>query len=251
MSQTKCVFCNQTREKAKEHIWPKWIHKFDDTAEGGMHHSQHIGLMSNPGLIDERKQSSNSLVFGHVCKVCNNGWMSRLETDGAPSIKDAVDNASDAAPWSEEQSEKVAAWAFKTVLMINAGSNYRKIVPKVHYRNLYNNKQPPHGVDVEVAISEELVVGREWQQSQNMMILGPKDRVLEKQRHQKKCYTIGLGLKHILLRVTYWPDHTAKVNPDSKMDLLYTRGGAREINFEKASVLEGTHHLGMGMVVYS
>jgi hypothetical protein len=251
MSQTECVFCNQTREKAKEHIWPKWIHEFDDAAEGGMHRSQHIGLMSNPGLIDERKQSPNSLVFGHVCKPCNNGWMSRLETDAAPSIKDVADHASDAGTWSKEQSESVATWAFKTVLMINAGSNYRRIVPKVHYRNLYNNRQPPHGVDVEVAISGELVVGREWQQSQNMMILGPEDRALEKQKHQKNCYTIGLALKHLLLRVTYWPDQTADVNPDSSMSTLYTRGEPREVNFENVPVLEGTHHLAMGIVVYS
>lgn len=251
MAKTQCVFCYQTRERAKEHIWPQWVLRFDDTSESKLHVGRHYGSpLTDMRLIDERKQSQNSLVFGNVCRVCNNGWMSRLENDAASMIKDAADNGKEASSWSVEQSKVVATWAFKTVLMVNAGSNYRRIVPRVHYRNLHNSLRPPHGVKVEVALSDEVVEGREFRQSQNFAVLGPEELVMRKQKHQKRSYIIGLALKYLLLRVTYWPDHTAKINPLSEMDCLYENEG-KEVDFENVSVLDNTAHLNLGMVVYS
>jgi hypothetical protein len=238
------------KKRGKEHIWPLWIHEFDDTTDSKLQIGRHVGLLSNFGLIDERTQSSNSFVFGHVCQDCNTGWMSRLEDDAAPMIKDVADNSSDAKQWSAEQAQTVATWTFKTALMINAGTNYKRIVPKVHYRNLYNRKKPPHGVKIEIALAKDMIIGREFQQSQNVSIVGPNKIVLEKQKHLRKAYVIGLALKHLMLRVSYWPDHTAEINPSSGMSLLY-KGKAETIDFEKVSVLDTTTALGISLVVYS
>ncbi|WP_143537652.1 hypothetical protein [Rubrivirga marina] len=252
MARVKCIFCFETGDRAKEHIWPKWIHEFDDTSDSKVIVGRHFGSpMTGLKLLDERTQSDNSFVFGQVCQSCNNGWMSRLESRAMPLLKNAADEGVNAAPWSNEQSRIVAGWAFKTILMINAGTNYRKIVTKVHYRNLYNSSNPPRGVLVEVGLSKSIVAGRELAQSQNLMVLGPEETVVQKNdRHQKRSYVIGLALKHLLLRATYWPDHTASINPDSEMTQLFINGVSSAVDFKKVIPSESTAHLSIGMIVY-
>ena len=253
MARVKCIFCYKLGDRAKEHIWPRWVHEFDDTSDSKVIVGRHFGSpLTGLKLLDERTQSNESFVFGQVCQSCNNGWMSRLESQAMPMLKNGADEGTNAAPWSADQSRVVAAWAFKTILMINAGTNYRRIVPKTHYRNLHNSGVPPYGVLVEVGLSESVVPGREFAQSQNMMVLGPAEIVAQKNvRHQKRSYVIGLALKHLLLRATYWPDHSASINPNSEMTQLFLNGVSSAVDFKYVVPSRSTVHLGFGMVVYS
>jgi len=88
MSKT-CIFCNGNGRKSKEHLWPVWM-------------QEHLPLIGNGGNISqietfrwkEQTGTKRQVRPGHlttkklrvVCQVCNNGWMSELESEVKPIL---------------------------------------------------------------------------------------------------------------------------------------------------------------------
>ena len=50
-----------------------------------------------------------------VCGVCNNGWMSKLESENIPTIGSMLQDI--ATPLDEVQQKSVAAWSVKTAMI--------------------------------------------------------------------------------------------------------------------------------------
>ena len=98
MTNTHCIFCGNYREKSKEHILPKWLQVELMGSTKGPFAGTHI-IFPWPTPVDERKHSGESLVFGNVCKSCNNGWMNDFEVEAKPLLLDVINNNSKAKPW--------------------------------------------------------------------------------------------------------------------------------------------------------
>jgi hypothetical protein len=85
------VFCHQRRALTKGHVWPAWIGEvmpFDQT-----HHVQTIGhietfkpQMRVPAFERHVRQGHGTTRKPrNTCKVCNGGWMSKIESAAKPS----------------------------------------------------------------------------------------------------------------------------------------------------------------------
>lgn len=64
----------------------------------------------------------------------------------------------------KEVRKNITLWAFKTVLVINAASNYRDIIPDDHFKHFYQYRMPPKDVKVHIGISQN-DEGLKWVQS--------------------------------------------------------------------------------------
>ena len=134
MSKINCVFCKEHNDKAKEHIIPVWLQKeiFGNVNWDfqGIHYSSFYLKIKNI-----RQHTGDNLLFGKVCKFCNNGWMSDLEEQFIPIFRKLISVNN----YNLTNKEKfiLSLWSFKTAIIINAGSNYRKKVPSHLYNNLY------------------------------------------------------------------------------------------------------------------
>ena len=104
---TACLFCDNN-SGSREHLWPAWIHarkKF-----GPIRHK--IGARPEKILSDPEQKIKT------VCRICNNGWMSRLESDNIPIIGSMFGDLS--IPLDVDQQTTVAEWAVKTSMVVDS-----------------------------------------------------------------------------------------------------------------------------------
>lgn len=124
----KCVWCGSAAN-SKEHVYPQWLRRFDGPsnyiAEHGSYHEPLPRLVARPGpdgrLVEyeaiRAKQMPNlhEVQVKAVCRDCNSGWMSRLETDIEPIVSRLVRGRG--VGLSPEEALTLSTWAHKTFLM--------------------------------------------------------------------------------------------------------------------------------------
>lgn len=169
MSNVHCIFCKQDRDKAKEHIWPKWLQEKMIGTTNWSYSGTHDSI-SFP--ISFRKHTGENLVLGDVCKMCNNGWMSNLENNFRPIIEKIQMNTNGLKLLSKYERNIFSVWAFKTSIVINAGTNYRKVVPLKHFHHLYENKSVAKDIKIDTCYIKEHKK-LEWIQTQLNYAVGP------------------------------------------------------------------------------
>ncbi|WP_019990818.1 hypothetical protein [Rudanella lutea] len=206
MGNTTCIFCGKTREKAKEHVWPKWLQKEITGGTKQIFRGTHISnFLMQP--LDERIQSGENLVLGNVCQVCNNGWMCELENDFRPLLLKILSNNNYLLHLSRKERSAVVLWAYKTAITINAASNYRKLVPDVHFKHIGKFKQLPRNVKVDIALIKK---GKdlEWIQSPIQIALISRKENSEKFSEQftteTVSYCIALQIRAFAMRVSFY-----------------------------------------------
>jgi hypothetical protein len=206
MKKVSCVFCGKESEKAKEHIWPRWLQIETTGSTTELYRGSHF-ITFNPVDISRRVQYGETLVFGSVCSSCNTGWMSSLENECKPVIKELIADTNKIIHLNKSERQVLALWAFKTALMINAGSNYRKIIPDDHYNHIYKHRTLPEDLKVDVCHIKkykELA----WRQSQVSFGVVPKEKQAEFIELAKDSYRITMQIKSFGIRLIYFP--TAK-----------------------------------------
>ncbi len=123
-----CVFCGHPvqdpstkRERAREHVFPAWaLEEFGvtrDAIEFSVLEASREDRASLQTTIQEpvRKFDLNNFLLGAVCSVCNNGWMSRLETRVRPNLRLLIGDASATA---FDDRRALAKWALKTAYVL-------------------------------------------------------------------------------------------------------------------------------------
>jgi len=217
MKKVICIFCNQEKEKAKEHIWPKWLQIRIGGSTKGVFAGTHAKLGVIP--ISERISSGENLVLGTVCKDCNNGWMEKLESEFRPLL-DVLLKKSDKILLNKKDSIILSHWAFKTACVINKGSNFHQIIPNEHFKYFYDNKKLPQNVIVEIGklgnSGDETLA---WRQGKIQFIISPSSESMIYANIAQNSYIISMQINTLLIRIAYWPlkiSHYNKSDEDKK-----------------------------------
>lgn len=115
-----CAFCGAAGS-SREHVWPQWIRKHAYEVVGVDHDNvaRYWTTMQRPGqaTVKLSKKVGNgrlSLVGRHVCKQCNEGWMSSLEMRVAPLLRPMIEG--EPTEIGPEGVRVLRAWATKTAL---------------------------------------------------------------------------------------------------------------------------------------
>ena len=160
--------------------------------------------MINPTFHDTRIQSSNTLVLGNVCKDCNNCWMSKLENNFKPILNKLLIKRQNLTSLNKYERQTIALWSFKTALVINAGSNYRRIIPESHYIHLYEHQTLIKNVRIDVGFiksKNDLL----WRQSNigfGLALDSEENDIIER---MAISYKISLQIKFIGMRISFFP----------------------------------------------
>jgi hypothetical protein len=149
VKKINCIFCGEYRQKAKEHIWPQWLqlNLFGSLQENFL--SMNSNLMS-PEKPKSRQTAGSSLVYGKVCSICNNGWMSRLEGRFKMFFEKLQADYNYLHQISKKERFDVSLWALKTSMMINSAGDYRQVIPFELYKHLEKSKTLPKNVKVDL-----------------------------------------------------------------------------------------------------
>ena len=104
-----CIFCS-AQASSREHVWPSWlVARFSDAAARTYFERRQVPVGD---------WASPELKVKAVCKVCNNGWMSKMEQRTQPTIERLLDTPLTQIDTSEQVA--LAAWAVKTSMVFEA-----------------------------------------------------------------------------------------------------------------------------------
>jgi hypothetical protein len=143
----KCVFCRR-EGVTLEHVYAEWLAEVVP-GEGEFVVEREPLL---PAEDDDRQTWSHPKLFTltvrATCHDCNSGWMNRLEERVKPLLTPPIQGQRQTLHNGIQQLS-VAAWAFKTALMLDcAQKKGLRHVPPQHYRYLYHFRHPPPNVHV-------------------------------------------------------------------------------------------------------
>lgn len=161
MGKRSCIFCGATGGLSKEHVIPLWLQRYVGGEEKVSFRGTHMSWVGMP--LSQRKASGNSHTIGVVCSTCNNGWMSRLESDFQELLPRLLLGVSPRR-LSKPQRHTIAAWITKTGIVAHHSSNYRVILPNSLPHSLQQGRSIPSGIKV---ISGKSNTGKtiQWAQS--------------------------------------------------------------------------------------
>lgn len=200
-------------------MWPDWLLKhlnFHSMDLSGTHYAL------SGKTVSGRQQNVQSALFGKVCRECNGGWMSQLESKVIPIIKALLETPRSKSSLSQEEASVLAVWAFKTAIIRNAATNYRQIVPSAHFRHLYEHRSIPEGIYVDLAFVNSHH-GLSGLQSQTLAGFVRGVDQVNAAEVQDGIYNITLAIGSLLLRVICFQNHAYTVSIPDGLELKIVR----------------------------
>jgi hypothetical protein len=145
MKTRVCVFCG-SEDLTREHVFPDWMSKmFVDKK-----------LTATTTIEKEGKPNKvyKSGLFRHkakiVCGQCNNGWMSKLETDAKPLLSTMLFDLRSAVKLGPEEQKILSFWAQKTVMILNLSTEADYKIPQQSFHDLYKQKSSINEITVRI-----------------------------------------------------------------------------------------------------
>lgn len=154
--QRKCIFCGGTG-MAGEHIYPEWIHLYlDGSRPAGRTLTAITPLLQNDGQIGlgvrsrlRKNERTRSTKIKVVCKTCNNGWMSALETSAREHLIPLLLNSQHVI--TPEAQQTVATWATLKFMVIDADWAPQNAMLPSDYLAFGKAREIPAGLQIWIA----------------------------------------------------------------------------------------------------
>jgi hypothetical protein len=115
--QRACIFCGATKKITEEHVFSKWMKKYLPANDWHTFHELRSGRQDSFGqsTFGNWRRSTNSVRPAVVCQSCNNGWMSKIETQVKESF--IVLMSGQSFILTTEHQYKISRWAvLKTMI---------------------------------------------------------------------------------------------------------------------------------------
>lgn len=197
-----CAFCDKAISKntaSREDTVPKWLQAELEIATDSVEPT----LTSPTGeLLAQRIHPVDQLLTGGICRTCNNGWMSELETEAQPIIRSLInsDRALDSLKRSERQ--VLGRWAVKTAYVLDLGGLEPR-VPVEHVRALYENA--PHLPEQAHVFARLHPKTRPWYYFSGAWWKHAELTANARETVQKHSYKIALQFGDLIVVVAFWP----------------------------------------------
>lgn len=227
LESRSCLFCGSTQSLTKEHVFPDWLSDF--LPQTGLNEGFYAFENSNsnestdkPLLSDENNSSWVNLTDGRcipshnytlklVCAQCNNGWMSALEGSAKSMLEDLILSEKPNLNFSQEESEVLALWSYKTALVISRASqhSFTNTLPEYFYHKAMQSSIP-YGIWVEISSTPSI--------SLNYTIAGKGAPLIPKKAFDisrkefnlalQDFFLIGFKIGHLVFRVSFLPPNS-------------------------------------------
>jgi hypothetical protein len=119
MATRNCLACERelTGEIVSlEHAIPQWLAKEIELPGVSLRHFVHDECKADDALI--RSHQLNTFGSKKICRICNNGWMSSLESAAKPLILDLMHGRTSILALTDVARLTLSRWAVKTTFMI-------------------------------------------------------------------------------------------------------------------------------------
>jgi len=139
-----CIFCDLKGKKSKEHLWPEWMHSYlplnwnnENTRE-----TNTFKWKEQTGAKKINRQGHlTTTKFRVVCRACNSGWMSILESETKPILTKILKN--EEVVLHENDQEILAKWITMKVITGEHADEGICVTPKSDRHSLRTQKKIP------------------------------------------------------------------------------------------------------------
>jgi len=231
-----CRICDrplsQGRGKSKEHVIPNWMQQYFGIEKKKISYTPvesldiPISMQLTPPAAHhpQRQHNLGSFLVGSVCKDCNDGWMSDIESAAKESLISLIEGSGPITP-----SNAIARWAVKTAYTFTI-ANDPPIgrVPQRHMFNIKSGSELPPGVRVFARIDNK---PEWWFSSAATFLVQAREPVPAIaptiiQRHFQNSYRYFFRLGKLTLLVQFWPSLVDAVEYHSDLLQLIGSNGA-------------------------
>ncbi len=147
MAVANCIFCdhrlapaaqNKLHSRTAEHIFANWFRRLSGHRVMNMYVSDLDGAAAQLN----RRAPLNNLATKGVCRKCNNGWMSTLETSVEPILK-RVFAGVDVDELDDGDLKTLAVWTAKTAVTLSYATPSKAHVPLQASHSLHPDRRGP------------------------------------------------------------------------------------------------------------
>jgi hypothetical protein len=133
----QCVFCgDQSAALTAEHVFPDWITGFYKGRVGKLPLGT-VEMGTAGGPMKEFRTVPFQQKARIVCHACNHGWMSDLEARLKPYLSRMLVGRPTHLPTGVQRD--LARWCVKTAMVMEYLNPRDPLIPRAHYRDLYNS----------------------------------------------------------------------------------------------------------------
>lgn len=151
----KCIFCGRD-DLTKEHIFPNWLNRY---------FKKNTSITNTLSLKDNSKIWKSNILNSTlkvVCRSCNNGWMSSIEST-AIKIIDWMGIKGQGINLTNSQKQILSVWATKTIYVMCQLKFGSKTIPVEHYKYFYQHKTPSPGTAIFIGYREKAIQSKDNQ----------------------------------------------------------------------------------------
>src|SRR5271170_2899127 len=116
MGSVNCLACGETKARAsREHVFSRWLLEELVLLEAPI--SLYRRLPDGSSTQERVPVKLDDFKLKRVCRPCNNGWMSDLETAAKPILLTLIRGSGTVDALAEEERLILAKWAGKTAII--------------------------------------------------------------------------------------------------------------------------------------
>jgi hypothetical protein len=151
-------------------------------------------------------------VAGHVCAICNNGWMNGLEIAVRPYLYPLMRGELDPMDLTLNQREFLASWYLKTTIVLSQSIDAPQFfVPLAHAQQLFQSARNAVPQSVAVFAATASTSAFRWSLCPTWMVIVEdgisKDGVVEQ---HADTYKVFMQLGRLMLLACHWPHEKAE-----------------------------------------
>jgi hypothetical protein len=195
----RCVFCGSGK-MTREHIYPAWVGALIRAHVGS-------GIWSSPEY--GWRTEDLDVVAKHVCKKCNDTWMSQLEDRAKPILTPMIIGTP--LVLRSEHQAAIATWCFKTAIMADFLSTPQSLT-EATYREFFELRAPPSNCVIGVAAHISPLAGLSFHPAAGEIIIERWDEGRALAETKVNAVMLTLRVFHFVFQVIRYDDEVLQVD---------------------------------------
>ena len=201
-SLRRCLFCAVPLTKSnasREDTVPKWLQ-----AELGIATEIVEPTLTSPAgvQLSQRVHPVDQLRTGGICRTCNNGWMSQLESTVQPILRALIRSKRMLASLRKVERQNLSRWAIKTAFVLDAGGLEPR-VPQEQLQGLYQGA--PRVPKYLYVFARQQIQTRSWYYIESACWTHAPINDVAALKVETSSYKIALQFGDLILIVVHWP----------------------------------------------
>lgn len=150
-----CVFCGE-KSPSDEHVFPQWLgRRLNYPCKQSAMHRRVMQIIDGKTVFTPILKKTNhhisAVTTRKVCKTCNNGWLSQIESNTTPIYEKMIKYN---ITLNQHEQKTLASWAYLIALKWDLMETQISGYASSHYHEFFKNKTPSNNTRVWIGFTD-------------------------------------------------------------------------------------------------